>query len=294
MGDCVGRIRTLKPELLTDAKTARLSDTAWRMFVSALLLADDAGRLPADDVVVGGQVFPGRSFTEASRALVELSKASLVDLYEVRGQRYAEIRGFTKHQKIDRPSGPKFPAPSEAIVEPSSSPRRALDADHDHDHDLDRDHEREGELEGGRAPRSSPGGDVACGGGGGKQKRPRRPAGLAGASPDEFAAIERVIEKLSERAGRKYSPRTPQHAGRVLRLLREGYSEHDLRLVVWHQGNAWEGDPQWSKYLRPSTLFGPQKFADYVVEARAAHEEHERAEAARQAKHAELGWEATS
>ena len=42
-----GRIRTIKPELLDDAVTAGLSDMAFRLFVSSIVLADDYGRLRA-------------------------------------------------------------------------------------------------------------------------------------------------------------------------------------------------------------------------------------------------------
>jgi hypothetical protein len=154
-----GRIRTVKPELLTDSKAARLSDTAWRLFVSSWLLADDAGRLPADEVILAGSVFPGRDARECSRALDELSRAGLVTVYEVREQRYAEIRGWKRHQKIDRPSGPKFPGPSDASPLDSTSPRedsRALDADHDHDHDHDLDLDQVRSEPSARRPRKQP------------------------------------------------------------------------------------------------------------------------------------------
>jgi uncharacterized phage protein (TIGR02220 family) len=104
-----------------------------------------------------------------------------------------------------------------------------------------------------------------------KLKRPAR-----GPTPDELATVERVLGKLSERARRSYSPDTQAHAKLVLRLLRDGHSERDLRLVVWDRGNAWADDPKMDPYLRPSTLFGPQKFPEYLAEATAAREAHER------------------
>lgn len=108
-----GRIRSIKPEVLTDAKAIRLSDTAWRCWVSCWLLADDTGRLPGDAAVVGGQVFPLKP-AKAADALAELVSAGLLVAYVVRGDPYFLISGFSKHQKVNRPSGPKFPAPSES------------------------------------------------------------------------------------------------------------------------------------------------------------------------------------
>ena len=42
-----GRIRTIKPELLEDEVASSLSDSAWRLFVSSWLLADDHGNFRA-------------------------------------------------------------------------------------------------------------------------------------------------------------------------------------------------------------------------------------------------------
>lgn len=105
-----GRIRTLKPELLEDAKTAGLSDTAFRLFVSAILLADDYGNLRAEPGYLRGQIWWKREPSAAfDAALDEL--APLVALYEVNGQRYGHIRGWTKHQRVDRPGKPRCPPP---------------------------------------------------------------------------------------------------------------------------------------------------------------------------------------
>ncbi len=135
-----GRIRTIKPEILTDSKTARLSDAAWRLFVSSWLLADDAGRFPADLLVIAGQIFPGRSFAEVEVALEECARAGLLTVYDIRDQQFAEIAGWAKHQKINRPSGPKFPGPDEelpkahgALTADSVKAHGGLYADHDHD-----------------------------------------------------------------------------------------------------------------------------------------------------------------
>ncbi len=139
-----GRIRTIKPEVLSDAKAARLPDDAWRLWVSMWVMADDLGRLPAEPAYLGGQVFWGKPnpLECASRALASLREASMLLIYEVRGESYAQIRGWSKHQKIDKPSGPKFPGPN-GELEGLSTPRlanpregsRTFDPDHDRDQD---------------------------------------------------------------------------------------------------------------------------------------------------------------
>lgn len=135
-----GRIRTIKPEMLEDVRTAELSDGAFRLFIGALLLADDEGRLRADVRYLTGQVFwgspEGSTCTReaVSSARRELVEASILVLYTVRGQEYGLLRTFKKHQRIDRPSGPKCPGPDEADSSPEPTnpappepPRGTLD-----------------------------------------------------------------------------------------------------------------------------------------------------------------------
>lgn len=116
-----GRIRSIKPELLEDQKIAELSDAAFRMFIGMILLADDKGRLRSDARYLAAQVFwgarEGSSNTreEAARAREELANDTnrLIRTYSVNGQEYAIITNFEKHQRIDKPSKPKCPAPPE-------------------------------------------------------------------------------------------------------------------------------------------------------------------------------------
>jgi hypothetical protein len=117
----MARIRTIKPELLEDARTAGLSDAGFRLFVAAILLADDHGNLRADERWLEGQVWwvgVGRGDSPKSAAsLRELSEVGLVTIYGVRGQWYASIRNWRKHQRIDNAGKPRVPQPSDADEE---------------------------------------------------------------------------------------------------------------------------------------------------------------------------------
>lgn len=118
-----GRIRTIKPELLEDARVARLSSDAFRLFIAMLLLADDHGGLRADIMYLRSQVFWGREEVTSSQvgsALHELASSSpkaraMVELYEVRGQFYAHILGWEKHQKVNHPGRNRVPLVDEPI-----------------------------------------------------------------------------------------------------------------------------------------------------------------------------------
>lgn len=111
----MSRIRTLKPEMLEDEKVAALPDRPWRAFVSCILLADDHGNLRGDTRWLTGQAFwaadPSPVTTEA--AVLELARRGFLRPYSVRGQRYLAIVGWSRHQKVNKPGGPRVPRPTE-------------------------------------------------------------------------------------------------------------------------------------------------------------------------------------
>lgn len=110
------RIRTIKPELLEDERSSRLSDRAFRLFVSGLVMSDDFGNLRANAKFLTGHAF-GSTDTlpeEVAEARDELVSEGLWSLYTVRGQQYAHIKGWSKHQRIDNAGRPGVPGPNEA------------------------------------------------------------------------------------------------------------------------------------------------------------------------------------
>jgi uncharacterized phage protein (TIGR02220 family) len=94
---------------------------------------------------------------------------------------------------------------------------------------------------------------------------------------DELAAAERVLGRLNEHTGKRLRVQGPagvtEHARTIAARLRKGYSETDLRMVVWHRCLEWCGDEQMEKWLRPATIFAVTKLDGYLDEARAAYEQ---------------------
>ena len=125
-GGEVSRIRTLKPEILEDAVTAGLSDVAFRLFVACILLADDHGRLRAEPSWLRGQVYWSRDVDAAGLAGAMVELDGLLTFYTVSGQRYAEIRNWSKHQKVDKPGKPRIPSVDDGIRESLAEPSRDL------------------------------------------------------------------------------------------------------------------------------------------------------------------------
>lgn len=116
-----GRIRTIKPELLEDAKTANLSHLEFRLFVSMILMADDYGNLRATPSLIVGNAFWGTKDNPADieSATAELEEVGLVRTYEIRGQLYAHVCGWAKHQRVDKPGKPRVPAENEPEAHPA-------------------------------------------------------------------------------------------------------------------------------------------------------------------------------
>jgi hypothetical protein len=128
-----GRIRSIKPEILDDEKTAALSHLEWRLFVSLWLIADDYGNLRGDAGYVMGQTLwsTGESRENVAKALETLATVSLLSGYSVRGQTYYHITGWSKHQKVDKPGKPRMPGPNDtdsvSIRTPATDSREPRD-----------------------------------------------------------------------------------------------------------------------------------------------------------------------
>lgn len=145
------RIRTVKPEMLDDEKVAALPHLAWRLFVSLIMTSDDYGNQHGAVAKIRGTALWATDATDADirEALARLSRDSLVALYEVRGQAYVAICGWSKHQKVDKPGRPIVPGPEQAdsqacgirenLATNSREPRENLAPDQDQERDLDQE-----------------------------------------------------------------------------------------------------------------------------------------------------------
>ena len=130
----MARIRTIKPEFPHSESMGRVSRDARLLFVELWCICDDHGRTRAASRMLASLLFPYDD--DAPRLidgwLSELEREGCIVVYEHDGSRYLEVRNWLKHQKIDKPSRPMFPA----FVESSrilANPREhsALDLDLD-------------------------------------------------------------------------------------------------------------------------------------------------------------------
>lgn len=84
------------------------------------------------------------------------------------------------------------------------------------------------------------------------------------------AGADVVIDHLNQVTGSRYQKK-PTSKKPINGRLNEGFAVDDLRLVVDFKHEHWGDSPEWSQYLRPSTLFGTEKFVSYLNAAQRWH-----------------------
>jgi hypothetical protein len=107
----MARIRTVKPEFWTSESVVECSCNARLLLIGMLNFADDYGNLVNSPKRLKMQIFPA-DIIDTTPLLEELIKHCLVIPYSVDGEKYLNIKGFRKHQVINKPSKSKIPLPS--------------------------------------------------------------------------------------------------------------------------------------------------------------------------------------
>ena len=118
------RIRTIKPEFPQSESMGRISRDARLCFIMLWTLADDAGRLRGSDTLLASVLFPydDDAVKHIGKWLAELEREQCVSRYKVNGNQYVAIQNWLSHQRIDKPTDSKLPAPGESS-EDSKTPR---------------------------------------------------------------------------------------------------------------------------------------------------------------------------
>lgn len=73
-----------------------------------------------------------------------------------------------------------------------------------------------------------------------------------------------VITYLNEKLGTSYSSEGKAIERLVNGRFNEGYTVEDFVKVIDNMTAEWSGDPKMEQYLRPSTLFAPTHFPEYL------------------------------
>lgn len=107
------RARLVEKNILYNRRLLRCGFFASTLFQRLILVVDDCGRFYGDTASIRAAVFPMvEEITEQmiGEALLALSREGVVQLYEVRGERYLCLTGWNEHQSL-RYKTPVYPAP---------------------------------------------------------------------------------------------------------------------------------------------------------------------------------------
>lgn len=266
----MARIRSIKPEFWTSEQIVECSRDARLMFIGLWNFCDDHGIHPASPRRIKMEIFPADDIDSSNVQLLldELSKNGLIDFYFVDSVEYLHITGWSKHQRIDRPSY-KYPTPDKA--DPQRTPDLFDDQSSNDRDGVDRSGvEWSGEDIEQKTSMSGSVDETAQ-----EQANPPAidppPNGKANAKQQ---AIE-VLEFLNEKTGRRYQA-VDANLKLISARLKEGATTAQCRQVIAKKFREWNTDPKMAEYLRPATLFNATKFAQYVGELIPPQETHPR------------------
>lgn len=80
------------------------------------------------------------------------------------------------------------------------------------------------------------------------------------------AITQQVIDYLNKKSGKSFSGKSKDARKLISGRLSEGRTFEDFKTVIDNKVEDWLNDPVRVKYLRPSTLFRPSKFDEYLNE----------------------------
>jgi hypothetical protein len=109
----MARIRTIKPQHVTDKELPNISLQAHLFWLLSWCFSDDDGVLENDPLLLKSQIFPRRNdirVEQISQWIDQLTKARFMIPFSYNGEGYLLQRTFNVHQKIDRPQPSKIPS----------------------------------------------------------------------------------------------------------------------------------------------------------------------------------------
>jgi hypothetical protein len=241
------RIRSIKPEWLEDERLALASPVARVMSVALITLADDEGRGRGNLTTLGGRVFPGSANPreDSAKALEELARLRYVVLYESDGQSYFQIRNWAKHQRVDRPTPSRIPAPPDGNEETVAIPTTLTPLAN-----LRESSRTLGEASGTFAPDLGP--RIMDLGSGSRDMSESAPPPLGPDKPDPSDSVRLVFDAwLSEHVDPAHHAKCKLNGKRkalIKARLRERYTPDQLIAAIrgvknsrWHMGENDEG-----------------------------------------------------
>jgi hypothetical protein len=228
----MARIRTIKPEFFTSLTVADLTPHQRLTFIGLWTHCDDAGRCVDDARLIKAAVWPldDRTAAEVERDLGALNESSLITRYTLNRRRYIVVNGWREHQKINRPTPSKLPAPEQGELTPDPAPTSSDDTSEGTHGGLTEDSRPERNREQGKEQ------------GTGNRESSSAPAPRTPDPASERADVERICQHLADRIEGNGSKRPTigkawRDAARLM-LDKDGRSEEQVHgAIEWCQNS---------------------------------------------------------
>jgi len=224
--------RAIKESCRTSPTLNGLSDFAERLFWRLVTVADDFGRFPADPRFLRSECFPLRDDLKTGRvrdAFAELLACQLVTTYVDNCRTYGVFTSWEKHNRR-RASHSKYPPPTSDNIcqQPTTD-----------------------SAESRKIPRVE------------RSREPRDGEPPQAAAPAPCPGCSLIIQALNDLTGRNYQI----NPGNGLHSRHQEHGTAACLRVVSVVGARLLANEKTAKYARPKTLFGPENFPEYLVEA---------------------------
>jgi uncharacterized phage protein (TIGR02220 family) len=219
-------------------KLASLSTDGARLLYTWLLPHVDVnGCFSGDAEVINGQIFTRlkKSIKKVEEYLEDLEQNHLIIRYQVKGDFFLHIPDFQEKQ-------PNLNPEKEAKSTISMPPPELLQT-----------YSRATQDEGGKNSALS---KVII-----KQSKV-----IISPSSASSELIKKIIDYFNQVTGQKRSCTNKEAVGLINGRIAEGHLFEDFKHVIDTKTSQWRGDPKMSQYIRPSTLFRPGHFEDYLNE----------------------------
>lgn len=248
--------KLVRDELLRSHRYQSLhSDTTKLVFVHLLLASDNLSNAEATTTALSLLLKREVSEQAAAQMLTELGDHDLVRVYEDEGKRYVHIPRSRQRLRYVRGKHPRPPSHIEDNQIKELVKKVGLKTD-------------PGQAQDRRKMRYASASASAL-------QLPLNPLSGSQANPDGARVL---LDFLNRKAGRHFRP-TEATLKPIIARLKEGNTVSDCRAMIAHRWRAWKDRPDMVGYMRPETLFGPAKFAQYMGDVPADDDQQEEPDA---------------
>ena len=243
----MARIRTIKPDFFTSLTIADLTAEQRLTFIGLWTHADDAGRCVDDARLIKAAIWPldDRTAADIEIDLKALTESSLITRYTLKRKRYLAVTNWDEHQRINRPTESKLPAPEDGDPTPPE-PVTRHDGDSLNTHAQLSEDSRQ-ERKGKEGNREGKGRGASAEADGQAELVVVSDAdfvGAAGAAPEDSEPVtaQTIVGEWLQRANKRPPGNViGQTAKQIKNLLDEGIAPDDIRagLAKWmRKGSA--------------------------------------------------------